>query len=120
VYIFDNSQENGLKCIYELKSQSDLTKKDYENEKKLNENAVSSLPLNKLLVNERIIQFAKGKEHILMLTEQTRKIFSFGIGLKGQLGHGVIENLFQPVEIKYFTTKINKIAAGNFILRWFK
>ena len=113
VYIFDNSKENGVKCIYELKSQTDLSKKDSENEKKLNENALSSLPLNKVLINEKIIQFVKGKEHILMLTEKTRKVYSFGIGLKGQLGHGLIENLFEPIEINFFKDKILKIAAGG-------
>lgn len=112
VYIFHNSSQ-GLLCLYELKSRSQIDKKLYEEEVKLNENALSTLPINQLLVKERVKQISCGKEHILILSE-SKKVYSLGIGTKGQLGHGKIENCFdEPILINSFENKIEAISAGG-------
>lgn len=51
---------------------------------------------------------------MLFLTERSRKLFSFGIGLKGQLGVGKIENRYEltPVDISP-DLNIVAIAAGG-------
>lgn len=44
-------------------------------------------------------QFSSGKEHMLFLTT-SNKLYSFGIGTKGQLGIGKIENRYELTVIK--------------------
>jgi hypothetical protein len=100
VYLFENSEATGLKCVYELIKRSDINKKLLEKEFNLNEDSISSMPLNKILIHERIEQFFHGKEHLLMLTSKTKQIYSFGIGTKGQLGTSNIENCFMPILIE--------------------
>lgn len=112
VYIFHNSSQ-GLKCLYELKSKAQIDKKLHDEEVKLNENALSTLPINQLLLKERVKQISCGKEHILILSE-SKKVYSLGIGTKGQLGHGKIENCFdEPILIDSFENKIEVISAGG-------
>jgi hypothetical protein len=98
VYLFENSGE--FKCVYELIKRSDLDKKRLEKEFNLNEDSISSMPLNEILLNERIEQFSPGKEHILMLASKTKNVYSFGIGTKSQLGTSNIENSFEPILIE--------------------
>jgi alpha-tubulin suppressor-like RCC1 family protein len=112
VYIFHNSAQ-GLICLYELKSRTQIDKKLYEEEIKLSENALSTLPINQVLVKERVKQISCGKEHILILSE-SKKMYSLGIGTKGQLGHGKIENCFdEPILVNTFEHKISAISAGG-------
>lgn len=111
-YIFENSLE-GIKCLFELKDKKDLEKRILEQEAQLNENSTSSLQINKILINEKIKQFACGKEHVLMLTEKSNQVYSFGIGTKGQLGHSKIENCFEPKLIASLTSEIVTIPTGN-------
>ena len=112
VYIFQNN-ETGLKCLHELKSRADMDKNLLDQESKLNENAVSSLELNKILIYEKIKQFSSGKEHVLLLGSRSRRVYSFGIGTKGQLGHTKIENCFQPMVIDSLKAEIESISTGN-------
>jgi alpha-tubulin suppressor-like RCC1 family protein len=84
-----------------------------DQELKLNENASSSLVLNKILINERIKQFSCGKEHVLLLGSQSKSVYSFGIGTKGQLGHDKIENCFEPLVVSGLRAEIEVISAGG-------
>jgi alpha-tubulin suppressor-like RCC1 family protein len=93
-YLFHNSKK-GLKCIFELKSSNDLSVEKMSVEKNLNESAISSIPINKILIKDRIKQASTGNEHILFLTEHGQ-VYSFGLGTKGQLGHGSIDNHYEP------------------------
>lgn len=111
-YIFKNNTE-GLKCIFELKDKNDFQKETIEQEKKLNENCCSSFPLNKILINEKINQFSTGKEHLVLLTEKTKQIYTCGIGTKGQIGHGKIENSFEPKLIDIPCQNVLSISSGN-------
>lgn len=92
-YIFQN-QSNGVQCLFELKTKQELQKKVAEMEVSLNEDSLSNIELNKILIPEKCAQFATGKEHILALTK-TGHVYSFGIGTKGQLGDGNIHNQFK-------------------------
>lgn len=72
------------------------------------------MPLNVQLIDEKIAKFSCGKEHILMLTERTNRLLSFGIGTKGQLGLGKIENKFELTQIiTNPEIKIKTICAGG-------
>lgn len=56
--------------------------------------------MNKLLLDQKVAQFASGKEHILFLTQPSTpsssgRLYSFGLGTKGQLGLGKIENRYE-------------------------
>ena len=109
LYIFEN--KNGLKCRFELKREQDKDSKSIETEKQLNENSISSLPLNTILIDENIKQIEAGKEHCLLLTNQGQ-VYSFGLGTKGQLGHDEIENCYEPKLIKSLKSIVS-IACGG-------
>lgn len=100
-YVFQN-QTSGVKCLFELKTKQELEKKVFEMEKSLNEDSLSNIELNRILIPEKCVQFTTGKEHILALSE-TGDVYSFGIGTKGQLGDGKIHNDF----------KFKKIASAK-------
>jgi hypothetical protein len=109
-YLFHNSKE-GLKCIFELKSSNDLSIEKLSLEKNLNESAISSISLNKILIKEKIKQASSGNEHILLLTE-SNQIYSFGLGTKGQLGHGSIDNHYEPKLIDSIDNVLTISANG--------
>jgi alpha-tubulin suppressor-like RCC1 family protein len=113
-YIFEqNKLSYELQCRFELKTTKSLNSTMQENEAKLNENATSSLKIDTVLFAEQIKQVSCGKEHVLMLTS-TNRIYSFGIGSKGQLGHQKIENCFEPNVITALQEiNIKLIATGN-------
>ncbi|CAF0804880.1 unnamed protein product [Brachionus calyciflorus] len=108
-YIFQNDQ-NGLICLFELKNKADLGKKILTQEQNLNENSLSTIELNKILIDKKVKCFSSGKEHILALTETNSEVYSFGIGTKGQLGFGKIENRFQFTKI---FNKAKYLCNGN-------
>ena len=100
LYIFET---NTAKCIYQLlediKSGDDENNKQSKDERKLEkalkESSILSIELNKRFFaddDDSIVQVACGREHVLMLTKNKRSVYSFGIGTRGQLGHGTIGN----------------------------
>ena len=98
VYVFEN-EFCGVKCVHNQHQQS--SSDDQKETKLLNENSTSSLPLNKILINEECKFISAGKEHVLFLTRHTNRLFTLGVGLKGQLGNGKIEtNFFEPQRVK--------------------
>ena len=111
VYLFENTNL-GLKCLYELNDKNSIDIKRLENEQKLNENSNCSLEVDKIVLKDKISQISCGKEHLLILTINN-KVYSFGLGTKGQLGHGKIENNLEPKLIENLTAKISSISAGN-------
>ncbi|KAI4461841.1 regulator of chromosome condensation (rcc1) repeat [Holotrichia oblita] len=76
-------------------------------------NDVYNIP-NKIEYNgKRVKDVASGHEHCLIL-DNYGNVYSFGNGLRGQLGHGALENLMNPTLIDALAgVKINKIAAGG-------
>jgi alpha-tubulin suppressor-like RCC1 family protein len=67
------------------------------------------------LKGQKIIQIAVGKTHCLLLSDQGR-VFSFGDGSKGQLGHGDFINQVapKPIEAEILKNlKIVQVAAGH-------
>ncbi|XP_035204637.1 RCC1 domain-containing protein 1-like isoform X2 [Stegodyphus dumicola] len=60
-----------------------------------------------------IAEVVCGKEHVLILSN-SGQVFSYGVGSKGQLGHGTIENLGKPSLLDALDgIKIIAIAAGG-------
>merc|ERR1712228_711570 len=64
----------------------------------------------KALETEVITSLAVGSEHTLCLNEK-RKVWSFGIGVKGALGHGDKKWQDKPKMIEYFSTNNIEIGA---------
>lgn len=71
--------------------------------------------MNHFLIHEKVSQFASGKEHILFLTSTSNQLYSFGIGTKGQLGLGKIENRYELTLVKPPSNNmvIKSISAGG-------
>lgn len=109
VYLFESL--NGLKLKWSIDIENKNSKL-VEQEKQLNESSVSLLPLNEVFIDEDIKEISAGKEHCLILTIKG-KVYSFGLGTKGQLGHGKIENIYRPKLIQSFKDEIIKIACGG-------
>ncbi|CAG4930792.1 unnamed protein product [Colias eurytheme] len=62
---------------------------------------------------EKVIDVVLGYEHYVLLTE-SGKIYTWGNGRRLQLGHGDLNNLEQPTEVKALSgIKIKKISAGG-------
>jgi hypothetical protein len=106
IYLFTFDDNDGLKCIFELNDN----KKDLE-EKRVDESSTISLEINKTYLREKIKKFSSGKEHVLILTEKGR-LYSYGGGCKGQLGHGIIENKYEPCLINNLKDLIDCQAGG--------
>jgi alpha-tubulin suppressor-like RCC1 family protein len=63
---------------------------------------------------EKAMKVAAGDAHVVLATE-SGKVFSWGDGQQGQLGHGTNTNIYLPREIEYFIEekeKITDVAAG--------
>jgi alpha-tubulin suppressor-like RCC1 family protein len=62
---------------------------------------------------ERFVAVSAGKQHVLLLSEAGR-VFSFGAGDAGQLGHGDLEGRQRPERVAALEGKrIEQIAAGH-------
>jgi alpha-tubulin suppressor-like RCC1 family protein len=105
VYLLCNKS---LKCVYQLENENFDTK----DETKINESPVLAIPLNKKFFNEKIKKISCGNEHVLMLTEPSGLVYSFGIGTRGQLGHGSIDNCYEPKLIENFIN-VKDIECGG-------
>ncbi|KAG8179395.1 hypothetical protein JTE90_011404 [Oedothorax gibbosus] len=58
-------------------------------------------------------EVSSGKEHVLFLTN-CGKVYSYGFGSKGQLGHGMIENVKEPAVIEALEgIEIKSISCGG-------
>ncbi|RMZ93057.1 RCC1 domain-containing 1, partial [Brachionus plicatilis] len=88
--------------------KQELEKKVSEMEVTLNEDSLSNIELNKILIPEKCLQFTTGKEHLLALTE-SGDVYSFGIGTKGQLGDTKIQNNFKFKKV----AEAKKICTGS-------
>lgn len=65
------------------------------------------------LANETIIAISAGQYHSLALTD-SGKLYTWGWGVHGQLGHGDVEDVRTPKQVEFFKeTKIAQIAAGH-------
>ena len=106
VYLFC---ENTFKCVYQLEN-----KLKNDDEMKIDECSAMNIPLNKRFGgdNFRIKKISCGKEHVLILTEPLGLVYSFGIGTRGQLGHGTIESSYEPVLIENFSY-VKDIECGG-------
>ncbi|KRT81606.1 Regulator of chromosome condensation repeat containing protein [Oryctes borbonicus] len=74
---------------------------------------VYNIPNRLQYKGRRIKQIVTGHEHCLIL-DSNGDVYSFGCGLRGQLGHGTLENETNPTLIEALAgVKIQKIAAGG-------
>lgn len=64
-------------------------------------------------IQHKVTDIACGKEHCLLLTEHGQ-VWSWGVGSRGQLGHGILGNEEKPRLVSALDgMKIKKIAAGG-------
>ncbi|GJQ87441.1 hypothetical protein Trydic_g19206 [Trypoxylus dichotomus] len=76
-------------------------------------NKIYNIPNRLEYKGRRIKQIVTGHEHCLIL-DSNGDVYSFGCGLRGQLGHGTLENETNPTLIEALAgIKIEKIAAGG-------
>lgn len=59
-----------------------------------------------------------GQYHNLALTH-TGKVYSWGWGIHGQLGHGCTDNEYYPRELK-FDSLVKQVSAGKSVLQGVK
>lgn len=137
LYLLEVGNDKEVKCRFDLnKTQLHDFSKYKKQEVQLNESSSSQMPLDKVLLKGGIQQISSGKEHVLILTD-TKQVYSFGIGtkgklnklalgltkfipkvklfyLQGQLGHGEIENCYEPKLIsKLKDIEIIQISTGS-------
>lgn len=62
----------------------------------------------------RVDQVNCGKEHVLLLNENHGTVYSFGLGSRGQLGHGQVDSEKTPRRVEALTgIQIKQVAAGG-------
>ena len=75
---------------------------------------INSSNFKPLPLNEKAIKISSGNYHSLILTE-SGKVFSYGVGTEGILGHGDETTLYEPKEINELSKfKIIDIKCGGF------
>ena len=74
----------------------------------------SPLLFSPLQLKVRVDQVSCGKEHVLLLSKTTGHVFSFGLGTRGQLGHGMVDKETIPKLIDALTgVHLKQVAAGG-------
>ena len=97
--------ENGQ--AYQLENQNLNTDNDIK---------CSNFPcvLSQLQLKEKVDLVSCGKEHVLLLDMTFGHVFSFGLGSRGQLGHGTVDAETTPKIIEALAgIPIKHIAAGG-------
>lgn len=113
VYLFENSDASGLKCLHNVNESNDEKRASIEIQ--LNEKSTCSLPIGQL-IDQKCRSISHGKEHLLFLTGS--QLFSAGVGLKGQLGTGRIENSFDRVQAIECGKSIECVESGGWHAGW--
>lgn len=115
LYLFAaNKMAGGLRCVYELNQKTSLSENRQKQEEQFSESSTCSLPLDSVLIEEKIQKMVAGKEHLLVLTGPNGQLYSCGLGTKGQLGLGTIENFYEFKKVSSLSQKrIKAIAAGG-------
>ncbi|CAG0892795.1 unnamed protein product [Cyprideis torosa] len=105
------------RCCYfvEPSSQEEETSRK---RRKLNEGSMDILERNSCLSGIRIKVVACGKDHFLLLTSTEAHVFSWGMGSRGQLGHGPpLCCEAEPRRIEWFDgmpgTRIVDVSCGG-------
>ncbi|KAM9982065.1 hypothetical protein ACTFIY_004358 [Dictyostelium cf. discoideum] len=75
----------------------------------------STPQLVKTLIDVNIVSVVCGRQHICAITDQG-EVYSWGLGVFGQLGHGNVKSYLHPKKIQQFTElneKIAQVACGS-------
>ncbi|KAK5578203.1 hypothetical protein RB653_003156 [Dictyostelium firmibasis] len=75
----------------------------------------STPQLVKTLIDVKIVSVTCGRQHICAITDQG-EVYSWGLGVFGQLGHGNVKSYLHPKKIQYFTDSnefIAQVACGS-------
>lgn len=95
--------ENGQVC--ELKTNMEFDSSKINN---------LHILLSPIQIKEKVDYISCGKEHVLLLNATTGHVFSYGLGSRGQLGHGAIDAETTPKVIEALAgLHIKQIAAGG-------
>ncbi|KAM9965762.1 hypothetical protein ACTFIR_005936 [Dictyostelium discoideum] len=75
----------------------------------------STPQLVKTLIDVNIVSVVCGRQHICAITDQG-EVYSWGLGVFGQLGHGNVKSYLHPKKIQQFTElneEIAQVACGS-------
>ena len=76
--------------------------------------ANSPLPGNRLSLGWRVQDVACGSDHVLLLEEGTGRVWSMGLNLRGQLGHGDLTKRLEPCVVEALDgMKMTAILCGQ-------
>ncbi len=75
---------------------------------------IAPVPLTSLRANESVTMVSSGVGHTVFLTD-SRRVYTFGNGSHGQLGHGTTASFEQPRQLVALDgTHVSKVAAGGY------
>jgi alpha-tubulin suppressor-like RCC1 family protein len=99
--------ENGQ--AYELETDNQIQSLKTDNQIKSD-----SCLLSPLRLKVKVDLVSCGKEHVLLLNTTSGHVFSFGLGSRGQLGHGGVDAETTPKVIEALAgIRIKQVAAGG-------
>ncbi|XP_028391847.1 RCC1 domain-containing protein 1-like [Dendronephthya gigantea] len=90
--------------------------KAYSSKTDMNIDSSKSSPLlfSPIQMKVKVDEVSCGKEHVLILNKTSGHVFSFGIGTRGQLGHGGVDEETIPRLIDALTgVHMNQVSAGG-------
>lgn len=108
-YVFDTKLS---KCVFQLESFRDDFSENAKMEKALGENSLLSIKIDHKFFDHEIDKIHFGKEHVFLINKENSQLYSFGIGTKGQLGHGNIDNCQEPKLVECFDI-VKDISCGG-------
>lgn len=91
--------------------------KEEKKPSKTNENTSATeekLKLFPVHLQVKIDTVSCGKEHVLLLSDDLHRVYSFGLGSRGQLGHGCVDLQTMPLLVEALTgITIIQVSAGG-------
>ena len=106
IVLDENSQ------AYELETDNKIQSLNTDNQKI--KSGSSTCLFSPIQLKEKVDLVSCGKEHVLLLNMTSGHVFSFGLGSRGQLGHGTVDAETSPKVIEALTgVHIKQVAAGG-------
>jgi alpha-tubulin suppressor-like RCC1 family protein len=108
-YVFDAKLS---KCVFQYEDFQDKSLEKSKMERELGENQSLSIKLDYKFFKDEIDKVRIGREHVFLISKPRYQLYSFGIGTKGQLGHGTIDNCLEPKLVESFD-RVKDVSCGG-------
>ena len=100
--------------VYELKNDNKIQNSKLDMNNKTVKSISSSCLFSPIKLTVKIDEVSCGKEHVLLLNKMSGHVLSFGLGSRGQLGHGRVDPETTPQIVEALAgICIKEIAAGG-------